>query len=545
MALVEPQKRLPGFRHFMGNLGPSPAQRFTLDGVPFDPSVQSMWERADVLMKNLAGVISNESPPTEFNPRLPSGYTYFLQIVAHDVVHSSMLVSRTEGQLAGLENVRRAPLRLETLYGGGPQECPHAYQKNGLNTRKRLRLGQFRENNRPIGHGNQFDDRDIGRARATELFDVDKDIYPEALISDPRNDSHAILSQMLVQGHKIHNAIVDWISTNKNIKPLKDDSADATRAFLASQALMILFYRYLIRSDLLPRILHPGVERAYRLRRVPILSSVNGLEQSNWSVPLEFSHGFFRFAHAMIRNRYTFNDNPGHYLDAILTFNSEMLPDRMPFERQWLVDDWKKRFFADYEKEGSNFSTLIGPWAKQPFGSAVGSDSSRSGNLMYRDLISSIATQPWSIGSLVDQIRPTHGELLNLSPLFQVEPQNGDRPWKSTIAKWLSERANVPGHELCSCDIDTLAADPPIPFFVRYEADHASKGKHLGVLGSIVVADVFYGIFAHDKVLGIDNSQSLTSQLSSLSKVVFDQANIFSSWSNPSEFVKFATEVIS
>ncbi len=42
------------------------------------------------------------------------------------------------------------------------------------------------------------------------------------------------------------------------------------------------------------------------------------------------------------------------------------------------------------------------------------------------------------------------------------------------------------------------------------------------MLTSIVVADVFYGIFQHDRLLGIDGNQDLAGQLQQVSKLVFD-----------------------
>src|SRR4029450_9085258 len=54
------------------------------------------------------------------NPAIPSGYTYLLQFVAHDLVQSAIPLS-VAGQLgAGRSNARRTPLMLESLYGSGP-----------------------------------------------------------------------------------------------------------------------------------------------------------------------------------------------------------------------------------------------------------------------------------------------------------------------------------------------------------------------------------------------------------------------------------------
>jgi hypothetical protein len=420
-ALADPQQGASGFRHFMGALGPSRRQRFKLYGKPFDPSDARMWSKAEELMEKLAAIVWAEQPPKdengvsqEFNPNLPSGYTYFLQFVAHDLVHSSIFVSRNKGQLSGLANIRRFPLRLETLYGGGSTECPHAYQTHPSRFRNRLRLGCIRETDGPVSCPGE--ELDVPRARAPGVGD---DVgYPEVLIGDPRNDSHAILSQMVMVAHHIHNAVLATIEADTSIASSGNEFTDAQRAFLAAQNALIIIYRSLIRDHLLPRILHPAVNEAYRCRRVPLLNSADGLDQGRWLAPLEFSYGFFRFAHAMVRHHYTFQQGVDPFtIIPILRHNSEFTPKSMPFERHWVVH-WK-HFFSEEPAEGNNFSVRIGPWGQQQSDGVSTNEPRRSGNLMFRDLVSSISTQPWSIGALVDVIRPTHGELLNRSALFQ------------------------------------------------------------------------------------------------------------------------------
>src|SRR5262249_59813687 len=47
-------------------------------------------------------------------------------------------------------------------------------------------------------------------------------------------------------------------------------------------------------------------------------------------------------------------------------------------------------------------------------------------------------------------------------------------------------------------DIETLSNDPPLPFFVLFEAmqQPEARGLHLGPLGSIIVAEVIFGALA-------------------------------------------------
>ncbi len=539
-----------GFRHFIET--PAPHQQFRLDNIPFDPSNDEMWKRANELMQKLATAMWGTPIPQgeecglekELNPCLPSGYTYFLQLVAHDFVNSAIVLSRNGGQLEGLANNRHLPLRLETIYGGGSLACPHAYQKDeDSDFQNRLRLGRIREDEQDY-QNNYGPERDIARARATEV--LSKQEYPEPLIGDARNDSHAIISQMVMVAHHVHNAVLEWLKSNGSIEPTGSKFTDAQRAFIAAQSTCVMIYRYLIQEYLLPKILHPDVWDAYRLNRVPVLDLDNGLASGIWRAPYEFTFGFFRFGHSMIRRGYRFNSGFDASLGDILNHTSEQRPHRMPFERKWTID-WRYFFsqeiYTGNPPKKNNFSVRIGPWGKQPSSGNVGGPNSEK--LVYRDLISSIATRPWSMEALVRRLWPTHGKLLARSTLFKREcHRDGERPWAKIIGAWLRERAKANrGLGLSDADIKTLSDDPPIPFFVRYEASHEAEGKHLGILGSIVVADVFEAVFRQDKVMGIEAVGGLETQLTALGRLLFDDNNVLVQWSDVKTFAGLFTSL--
>ena len=89
----------PGFRHFLGT--PRPSQRFKVDGI--DPlCAPAHLPRVRALMNRLSRRMDAEiqwpshadaSLERWENPRIPSGYTYLLQFVAHDLVHSAIPLS--------------------------------------------------------------------------------------------------------------------------------------------------------------------------------------------------------------------------------------------------------------------------------------------------------------------------------------------------------------------------------------------------------------------------------------------------------------------
>ena len=511
-----------GFRHFLRD--PESSQRFAIDGRPFNPRDEDQRGRADELMRKLAGAMLLEYPAQPFNPKIPSGYTYLLQLIAHDLVESSLLLSRNQSSVLGLSNVRGKPLRLETIFGGGPIECPHAYESNKSGFRDRLRLGRIRADGRRYD-ANTGALRDIARARATEVLSQPE--YPEALIADARNDSHAILSQLVVMFHHLQRKILDHLDANHTSGLSGTPVLVAQRKFVATQSACALIFRSIIRNDVLAKILHPAVRAAYDTGTVPVVDPPLSLDNGSWLVPLEFSYGFFRFGHGMIRAKYSFNrKTPPPFgrlgLADILDHNSSQNPGLMPFEDNWTID-WP-RFFGNDEAT-TNFSVKIGPWSRRDLETAVrGSDPGESG-LTVRDLTSSIAAQPWSVRALAQALGKTHGKLLQLSPFLAGaldDPRNP--PWFGAISDWLMHRQTTHGSGLSDDDIRILATDPPIPFFARFEAglDPGIEGEHLGVLTSIVVADVFYGILQRDRLLGIDDDRDLAHQLRQISQLVFD-----------------------
>jgi hypothetical protein len=543
--------KFPGFRHFLGvpDLGvPDDTQRFKLNGEVFDPSDAGSWKRAEDIMAKLAFLIINAPIPAGesegmkkwLNPELPSGYTYFLQLIAHDLVHSSMFLSRSKGQMFGLSNVRRMPLRLETIYGGGPTQCPHAFEVDQAGFRNKLRLSRTRldSSDKKL----QGPALDIPRGIAVPSSAVQAEGYPEALIADARNDSHAIVSQITVLFHRLHNAIA--VALRGQIPSTGNAFADAQLLFVAAQSACILTYRHLIRHDLLPKILHPEVYKAYEAGTVKPRSANKDSGVQEWRAPLEFTHGFFRFAHSMIRPIYLFgmkgSEMTTFRIGEILDETSEKTPDDMPFRKEWLID-WPL-FFRDKSQGGFNFSIRIGPWSHKQIEEAIAGQYPPESPLLERDLLSSIAVRPWSLAPLLDELMQSHAALFDRSWLFQGYKAGGKyRPWVVPVKDWLEQqRANAKyGKETLTLDeILCLADDPPFPFLVRFEAgnDPVAEGKHLGILGSIVVADVFFGVFEQDNLVGIDGALPFGDQLHQLSLML--RGNEYAPQPNLFEFLK-------
>jgi hypothetical protein len=519
-----------GFRHFIAD--PGPGQRFRVHGL--DPAASpGNLERLRALMCRLSRRMDAEIhwPPHQQascraweNPHIPSGYTYLAQLVSHDLVQSSVPMSFVADSRPNTYNVRRSGLRLDTIYGPGPVGCPFAYalDDGGDRSRTKLRLGRIQRDDRTSDAACPL--RDIARAAAENQTGIDRGVQgrkalTDALIVDPRNDDHAILSQMTALFALLHNGLVDLVARHEPPAKMSVSLDRAHRRFLCARGATTLIYRNVVRRDLMKRLLHPAVFDAYSGRSPRFLETAP--PEEDWSVPLEFSHGAFRFGHSLVRNQYRIQEGVTNELSENLEKTSLSDPVNMPLNESWVVQ-WSQ--FFEIDGSNPNLSRRIGP----KFSDALGSDkifpaideTNRVG-LAYRDLMSSSLAGLWSVDHLIEELRGRRPELIGLSPL------TASREWRARrIAQWLREE---PAYgRLSEEDIATLSEDPPLPVFCLFEAafDPQTEGRTLGVLGSIIAAETIFGALTRDKMLAETGSERLVDALRSLSEGFYG-TNIF------------------
>jgi len=458
------------------------------------------------------------------NPNIPSGYTYLLQFVSHDLVQSSIPQSLIGELSGGTRNVRRAGLALDTLYGVGPVGCPFAYalDDQGDRSRTKLRLGRIQRDDRTSDKACPF--RDIARTGAENQTGIDRGApgrpaLTDALIVDPRNDDHAILSQMTTLFAILHNGLVDHLAHQEGPTDARASIEASHRRFLCARGATTLIYRNVVRNDLMRRFLHPAVYQAYSGETPRFLDAeahqsgplgLSRLEEKDedWRVPLEFSHGVFRFGHALVRNQYRINELATNELVENLQKTSLSDPVNMPLNESWIVQ-WSQFFEIDGSRP--NLSRRIGP----KFADALGSDqifpaideTNRVG-LSYRDLMSASLVGLWSLDALLEKLRRLRPDLIGLSQLL------ANREWRvRRLAAWLRED---PAYgRLTEEDIATLSEDPPLPFFFLFEAafDPETEGMKLGVLGSMLAAEVLFGVLTRDRLPAEIGAHSLADAL--------------------------------
>jgi hypothetical protein len=541
----------PGFRHFLGT--PTPSQRFRAFGI--DPlcspshhaKLRGLMHRLSRRMDAAIKWPPHQARSAEYweNPSIPSGYTYLLQFIAHDLVQSAIPLSVAGGLGRGTSNARRTPLRLETLYGSGPVGSPHIYALDAPNDdrRTKLRLGRMRWKENERATGCPF--RDIARTPAENVTGVDRSIagvraaLTEALVADPRNDDHAVMSQLTALFALLHNGLIDIIRRHEGNTGPNGQFSAAYKRFLCARGALTAIYHNIIRNDLMRRVLHPAIHASYCGpdphfidRPEPASDAAIG----DWEIPLEFSHGAFRFGHAMVRPEYQINDLSLHDLNNTLEKSSINDPANMPLDETWMVQ-WS-RFF---EINGStpNFSRRIGPHLSDGLGNDQifpAFDETERVGLLYRDLLGAGLAGMWSVDALIAAIGNRSPHFIATSRLL------ADRGYRvNQLREWLvSARAYG---ALTGEDVETLSNDPPLPFFILFEAMQQTKGLQLGLLGSIIVSEVMFGALASDPRSACGGS--LADQLDLISRE-FYLANVLQEIpeiSNMAQLVEFTTEI--
>ncbi len=197
-----------------------------------------------------------------------AGWPIFGQFVAHDITADRSIL-RSHVNTAELHNARSPQLNLECLYGDGPTGHPFLYQRDDS---AKFLLG-------------------------LEGADLQRNAEGIAVIGDPRNDSHMLMSQLHLAMLKAHNAFVDEA---RRMGVAND------RVFDESARQLRWHYQWLVLNEFLPTLV--GQAMATQMLR----------DGPQWFrpahggfIPLEFADAAYRYGHSQIRHRYKLNRQTG------------------------------------------------------------------------------------------------------------------------------------------------------------------------------------------------------------------------------------------
>ncbi len=245
----------------------------------------------------------------EDNPRIPAGWAFFGQFIAHDITHDRAPLQDAE-DVNSLQNFRRPRLDLECIYGAGPVGQPYLYDVHDPD--KLL-----------IGHS------------LSPLGDLPRNEQGLALVGDARNDTHLFISQLHLAFLHFHNRMVDR---------LRNNGVSATELFERAARMVRWHYQWIVLHEFLPLIVG---------RRLVDELLDSGPKLCRFAekayIPVEFSDGAYRFGHAQIRDAYDVNRN---------LLSVPIFPDLVGIcpvtpERQV---DWRFFFqFEDQDKASGSF----------------------------------------------------------------------------------------------------------------------------------------------------------------------------------------------
>jgi hypothetical protein len=350
-----------------------------------------------------------------------AGWPVFGQFIAHDITADRSPVTHHDDE-AMVRNIRSARLNLECLYGDGPVGSPYMYRHDDP---AKLLLGV----------------NEAGRAD-----DLPRNQEGIALVGDPRQDVHLLMSQAQVAMIKAHNFLVDR---------LREDGVAEADLYIEARRALTWHYQWVALADFLPVVM--GAERADRLlREGPRFFKPQGTV----AIPFEFADAAFRFGHCQIRQTYRLQRGGEEY---------RLFPDLVGFRPVPAdhVVDWSL-FFDFPGRPGAMRSRPIDGRLPQsllnlPVAITGPLDDEDYESLAVRDLQRGVAT---------------------------------GLPSGEAVARFIGEaplRAGEVGLEACGWSGET-----PLWYYVLKEAEVREAGERLGPVGALIVGEVLLGIVDGD-----------------------------------------------
>ena len=346
-----------------------------------------------------------------------AGWPFLGQFIAHDITADRSAL-QAHADLSQLRNARSPRLNLEGLYGDGPVGHPFLFQRD--DPAKLLTA--------PGG-------RDL--LRNTE---------GTAIIGDPRNDSHVVMSQMHLAFVHAHNAFVDRVRASGQPEARVFDTAARELVWHYQTVVLREFLPSLIGAELAELIMR-GDRRYYRPHDQPF-------------IPLEFADAAYRYGHSQIRHTYQLNAAGG----AVPIF-----PDLLGFRPVGAEHhiEWSRLFDAAGAPPAARAKKidgrLVGPLIALPVAVTGATEVEEFRSLAVRDL--------------------ERGEGVGLPSGEAVARRMGEPP-------------------LSAEEVGTSSAgwsgETPLWYYILREADVRQAGNRLGPVGSRIVGEVLVGLLDLD-----------------------------------------------
>lgn len=374
-----------------------------------------------------------------------SGYTYFGQLIAHDLTKDvSSVDDAWQKEPEELANLQTPKLDLSTLYGGGPQVSPELYEDDEV----QLKVGC--PNNR------------------AQTFDVSVGSNGACILSDERNAENLILRQMTAVFARLHNFAIEQ---------LRSKIADKTALFAQAQLQTQWQYQWLVCRDYLPTLLDPAVYKDVFVR---------GRSTITWnafSIPIEFAAAAMRFGHAMVRPNYLFAFGREMPLPQIF----RRTPERGPLDEHVQIE-WG--FFFQGAGDGLTVTSRpIDTRLAPPF------------QTLPNDLVgvAQIACPHFRIAGNPAQLSAR--TLLRGAGLRLASGQSAARALRERLLSEEELTQNLEGMETAHGEIlraSSMCGETPLWYYVLKESEVRHNGNRVGPLGSRIIAETVYAALRAD-----------------------------------------------
>ncbi|MGH9312685.1 MAG: peroxidase family protein [Vicinamibacterales bacterium] len=346
-----------------------------------------------------------------------AGWPFFGQFVAHDITADRSALGAVADP-ARLRNARSPQLNLECLYGDGPVGHPYLFRRDDP---AKLLTG-------------------------TDGFDVQRNSEGTAMIGDPRNDSHVLMSQMHLAFVRAHNVFVDRALASGTPASAVFETAARELRWHYQTVVLREFLPRLVGADL-TRSLLAGDRRFYR-------------PSADAYIPLEFADAAYRYGHAQIRHRYRVNGDsePAPLFPDLIGFRPVSPRHRV---------EWPRLFDADGKPPADRAKKIDGK------------------------LVGALIALPVTLTGECEV-----EEFHSLAVRDLERGQNVGLPSGEAVARHIGVPPLTPD------EVGARAAgwrgDTPLWFYILREAAVRSDGNRLGPVGGRIVGEVLVGLLDLD-----------------------------------------------